>query len=108
MAKPPKSRSKEAYSLSTRILKYLKTHVAEALRGQIHSTEQISTYERMLSSASKFAAIGAELRKGELADLKAAELDPGRVLEWLRARSPEDRRQIIDELVAMDRRRSVL
>lgn len=108
MANPAKTRSKEAYRLSSRILRYLKTHVAEALRGQIHTTQQITTYERMLSSAAKYAAIGAEYRKGEIADLKTAELDPGRVLEWLRAKSPDDRRQVIEELQAMDRRRSVL
>ncbi len=54
------------------------------------------------------AQIGGEIRKMEAADAKAAELDPSKILEWVRRRSPSELAQLMAELESIMTRKSVL
>lgn len=100
--------SRQAYGIIGSLLSSIDQHLAEAKRGEVHSKHQLATHDRMLVYAQRLAVVAGELRKGEVAAAKEADLDPARVLEWLRRRSPADRRQLAAEIDAMDRRTSVL
>jgi hypothetical protein len=57
---------------------------------------------------AKMAMVGAELRKSEAAEAKAADIPPAVLLERIRKMSPTERANLLAEVTAMDRRGSVL
>lgn len=58
--------------------------------------------------AQKAAAVAAEQRKAKSAALKDSDIEPAKLIAWLRKRTPDERTQLVAEIQAMDRKGSVL
>jgi hypothetical protein len=92
----------------TTVLEAVDAHVGVLISGDNATKHDMESVDRLLGIGKQVAVIGAELRKAEAAAAKDADLDPSRVLEWMRRRTREERAQLVSELEAMDRRTSVL